>query len=205
MSRRNQLRIIGGTHRSRLVTFPEHDGLRPTGDRVRETIFNWLQMSIVGARCLDLFAGSGVLGFEALSRGAASVTLLDSDAKVVANLHKNSEQLGFDQARIERINASDWLTQSSHDGQFDIAFLDPPFADEILYETCRQLQQSGALKAGAKVYLEHELPLAEEKLPVEWEAIKKKAAGKVHFGLFLANHEAVYAGPNAGKNSGNFK
>jgi len=205
MSRRNQLRIIGGTHRSRLVTFPEHDGLRPTGDRVRETIFNWLQMSIVGARCLDLFAGSGVLGFEALSRGAASVTLLDSDAKVIANLHKNSEQLGFDQARIERINASDWLTQSSHAGQFDIAFLDPPFADEILYETCRQLQQSGALKAGAKVYLEHELPLAEEKLPVEWEAIKKKSAGKVHFGLFLANHEAVYAGPNAGKNSGKFK
>ncbi len=202
MSRRNQLRIIGGTHRRRLVTFPEHDGLRPTGDRVRETLFNWLQMSIDGAHCLDLFAGSGVLGFEALSRGAASVTLLDRDAKVIANLRKNSEQLGFDKARIERINASDWLTHASHDGKFDIAFLDPPFADEILYGTCRQIQQSGTLKAGAKVYLEHELPLVEEKLPVAWEAIKKKSAGKVHFGLFLANHETVNAESNVGKNSG---
>lgn len=198
MSRRNQLRIIGGTHRSRLVSFPEHDGLRPTGDRVRETLFNWLQTSIVGANCLDLFAGSGVLGFEALSRGAASVTLLDSDAKVIANLRENAEQLAFDQARIEHIYASNWLTQSSHKNQFDIAFLDPPFADEILYETCSQLQQSGVLSAGAKVYLEHELPLADEQLPGEWKAIKKKSAGKVHFGLFLANHEAVNAGTNLG-------
>ena len=145
-------------------------------------------MSIAGAHCLDLFAGSGVLGFEALSRGAAAATLLDSDAKVVAKLRENAQQLAFEQAKIERINASSWLTQSAHAGQFDIAFLDPPFADQILYETCRQLQQSGALKAGAKIYLEHELPLAEEKLPGEWEAIKKKSAGKVHFGLFQTSH-----------------
>lgn len=196
--RRNQLRIIGGTHRSRLVTFPEHDGLRPTGDRVRETLFNWLQMSIVGANCLDLFAGSGVLGFEALSRGAAAVTLLDSDAKVVANLRENAEQLAFQQARIEHTAASNWLTQFDHERQFDIAFLDPPFADEVLYETCRQLQQSRALKAGAIVYLEHELPLAADKLPKEWVSIKEKSAGKVHFGLFQANHQASNLSANEG-------
>ena len=187
MSRRNQLRIIGGTHRSRLVSFPDRDGLRPTADRVRETLFNWLQSTVAGARCLDLFAGSGALGFEALSRGADAVTLLDSDAGVVRHLRESAENLGFDSAVIEQIAAADWLTRSGHQGEFDIAFLDPPFAEATLYESCRELQESGVMKPGAQVYLEHESPLVEDKLPANWQAIKSRSAGKVHFGLYRAS------------------
>ena len=185
MSRRNQLRIIGGTHRSRLVPFPDRDGLRPTGDRVRETLFNWLRPEVAGARCLDLFAGSGALGFEALSRGADSVTLLDSDANVVRQLRENAENLGFDGAVIEQARAADWLARPGHQGEFDIAFLDPPFAEELLYESCRALQENGVMKPGAQVYLENESPLLEDKLPACWQAIKLKSAGNVHFGLYV--------------------
>lgn len=179
---RNRVRIIGGDWRSRVLQFPDAPGLRPTPDRVRETLFNWLQLRIVGARCLDLFAGSGALGFEALSRGAASVTALETATAVAASLRHNANLLGSDRMQLLQQDALQWLDKPALQ-QFDIVFVDPPFADNAHARCCALLQQNGWLAPGALIYLEAGSSLAALALPAAWRLTRHKQAGDVHYGL----------------------
>jgi 16S rRNA (guanine966-N2)-methyltransferase len=180
---RNRLRIIGGEWRSRVVVFADAPDLRPTPDRVRETLFNWLQPRLVGAECLDLFAGSGVLGFEALSRGAAAVTALELDPNAVAAIRDNIKTLQTDKLRLVPQNALDWLRTNAQEQRFDVVFLDPPFAENLYGECCRLLAEQRWLAPGALLYLESGAKLDELQLPEGWELVRHKRAGAVHYGL----------------------
>jgi 16S rRNA (guanine966-N2)-methyltransferase len=152
--------------------------LRPTPDRIRETLFNWLQPVIEGAICLDLYAGSGVLGFEALSRGAAGVTLVEQDKKTAEMLLHQARELGSTGHNVVCDKAENYLSTST--GQFDIVFLDPPFTGNILQKTCETLLNKGHLRSGARVYTESdsELEIAEPYI-----ILKRARAGKVHYML----------------------
>lgn len=179
----NTLRIIGGKHRGRKLQFPDSRGLRPTGDRVRETLFNWLQNDIHGSVCLDLFAGSGALGFEAVSRGAAHVTMIESAAQVVARLKQNVELLGEIQTvNIIQAKAEQWLQKNTE--QFDILFLDPPFADDRLGQVLEQLVSYGVLADNALVYVERDIRQSLPEMPAGWHLDKDKKTGQVAYSLF---------------------
>jgi 16S rRNA (guanine966-N2)-methyltransferase len=180
---RNRLRIIGGDWRSRVVVFADAPDLRPTPDRVRETLFNWLQPTLVGAKCLDLFAGSGVLGFEALSRGATTVTALELAPQAVAAIRANIATLQTDKLRLEPRNALDWLRANAQQQRFDVVFLDPPFAENLHGECCRLLAEQQWLAPRAVIYLESDASLDTIELPQGWKLIRHKRAGAVHYGL----------------------
>jgi 16S rRNA (guanine966-N2)-methyltransferase len=185
---RNQLRIIGGKWRGRKLQFPSVAGLRPTGDRIRETLFNWLAPCLPGARCLDLFAGSGALGLEALSRGAEQVVLLDSDSDVVAQLRQHCTTLQASNALVCRAEALNWLSSSTEPRQFDIVFLDPPFQAELAERAANALEQTGRLADDALIYVE----IARDqqfRAPPSWEPLKHKQAGQVSFSLFRYHRE----------------
>ena len=174
---RNQLRIIGGTWRSRRLDFPDVEGLRPTPDRVRETLFNWLMPVIHGARCLDLFTGSGALGLEALSRGAASVVLLDRDPHVISTLRKHLVTLNAQGATLHQQSALDYLQGEA--SPFDVIFLDPPFRQGLLEPVLGLLSSRGWLAPGARVYIEQESEQAMVPLPEGWELLRELKAGQV--------------------------
>ncbi|MBI5938302.1 MAG: 16S rRNA (guanine(966)-N(2))-methyltransferase RsmD [Betaproteobacteria bacterium] len=173
----NQVRIIGGTHRGRKLHFDAVLGLRPTPDRVRETLFNWLGQRLYERRCLDLFAGSGALGFEAVSRGAAEVVLVERDARACAALEKNAAVLGG------RVVRADGLTYLKGDtGMFDVIFIDPPFA-EGLWDKALALAAT-RLAAEGKIYLEHDGSLSNAALAAEgWRVLREGRAGQSHFCL----------------------
>lgn len=179
----SQVRIIGGVHRGRRLSFAELPGLRPTGDRIRETLFNWLQPYVEGARCLDLFAGSGALGLEAASRGASKVVMIDSAQAVVRQLKENTRVLGLDQVNVIRADALQWLEQDAT--PFDIVFLDPPFDADLLEPLCQRLNM-GWLADGAHIYLEDTASREMPRLPEGWVLEKRKSAGQVHYGLAYA-------------------
>jgi 16S rRNA (guanine966-N2)-methyltransferase len=180
--KRNSLRIIGGGWRGRRVHFPDSPGLRPTPDRVRETVFNWLQFSLAGARCLDLFAGSGALGVEALSRGAREVVFVDAAAPVVQSLCQELERLdGTARARVLQTTAARYLGQPGE--PFDVIFLDPPFARNALAEPVALIEAGGWIKPGGWVYLESERQSAAPRLPTAWDLVKSKSAGEVGYHL----------------------
>ena len=176
----NQLRIIAGRWRGRKLSFAPVPGLRPTSDRVRETLFNWLDPFIQGARCLDLFAGSGALGVEAASRGAAEVVMVDHDAVVVATLREQLQQLGFSGAQLVQQDVNSWLTGKAE--AFDIVFLDPPFRENRLPACIALLEDNGWLAAGTRVYIEAERAYTPE-LPDSWELYRSKHAGQVGYHL----------------------
>jgi 16S rRNA (guanine966-N2)-methyltransferase len=176
----NQVRIIAGTWRGRRLVFAPVPGLRPTPDRVRETLFNWLVPVIRDARCLDLYAGSGALGLEAASRGAAEVVLVDKDPQVVAALGRQREMLGAHQVRVVQADVLQWL--SGPPTAFDIVFLDPPFRREMLLPCIQLLERRGWLADQARVYIEAEKGLVPE-LPENWELLRSKAAGQVGYHL----------------------
>jgi len=177
----NKVRIIGGTWRSRLLHFDDAPGLRPTPARVRETLFNWLQYDVAGSRCLDLYAGSGALGFEAASRGAQEVVQVESDAKACKNLRANAATLGgknrIIESEVERFLAG-------RPEPFDLVFLDPPFAKNLALKTCLLLEQNGWLAGHALIYVETEVGLELEGLPDNWQLLKHKTAGEVAYRLF---------------------
>ncbi|HHH39567.1 MAG TPA: 16S rRNA (guanine(966)-N(2))-methyltransferase RsmD [Sedimenticola sp.] len=178
----SRVRIIGGRHRGRRLAFPDLPGLRPTPDRVRETLFNWLQPQLSGAACLDLFAGSGALGLEAASRGAGRVVMLDRSPLAVAALRRNVEQLGLDgQVTVIRADALAWLEGPAE--PFDILFLDPPFAEGLLEPGCRALEEGGWLAPGARIYLERALKGPAPGLPGDWAVLREKRAGQVCYQL----------------------
>lgn len=183
----NTLRLIAGELGGRKIRFPDARGLRPTADRTRETLFNWLTGDIQGSRCLDLFAGSGALGFEALSRGADHVTMIDASGPVVRQLQENARILNVDKrVTIHSRKATTYLSDSGlpeHDEPFDIVFLDPPFADEQLQKVVDMLFSSDCLADGAKIYVERDVRQAMPLLPENCEVKRDKKAGQVAFSL----------------------
>lgn len=181
---KNQLRIIGGRWRSRRLIFPDLPGLRPTPDRVRETLFNWLQPVIAGGRCLDLFAGSGALGFEAASRGAGEVVLVERERRVADRLRENARLLGADNVRLVQADALRYL-DSMPAQPFDVVFLDPPFGHNVLASACRLLETRGWLRDQARIYMEAEKELGMPEVPANWVLVRSKAAGQVGYHLAL--------------------
>lgn len=174
------VRIIAGAWRSRRLEFPSRLGLRPTPDRVRETLFNWLAPHLPGARCLDLFTGSGALGFEALSRGAARVVMVEQDPAAAAALRDNRTRLAADAAEVRSGDAAAYLEGPVE--PFDIVFLDPPYGSRLLPDCVARLAARGWLRPGGWVYLEAregELP----PLPEGWRLVRSKAAGQVGYHL----------------------
>lgn len=175
----NRVRIIGGQLRSRLVGFPDADDLRPTGDRVRETLFNWLEASIKGARVLDLYAGSGVLGFEAVSRGASSLVLIEKDSGTALYLKRSIEALGLETAHLYRMDAFKFLRMQSQPS-FDIVFIDPPFATQLHNQTLLALASSGCLGDEARLHIElPKLQLKALQLPSQLTLVRQKVMGEV--------------------------
>lgn len=191
-----RLRIIGGQWRGRRITFPDAPGVRPTPDRVRETVFNWLQPVIAGARCLDLFAGSGALGFEALSRGAAQVVLVDADSRVAAHLREQGAVLQAEGLEVVAAEALQYLDVPAP-ARFDIVFLDPPFGGGLLGPCCRILEAGGWLAAGARIYLEAEGSLQQLPLPDTWSLVRSKQAGQVGYHLAVRQSPLVESAADA--------
>ena len=184
------VRIISGQWKGRKLPVRDVDGLRPTTDRVKETIFNWLAPHVRGTRCLDLFAGSGGLGLEALSRYAEQVTLVEMDKGAADQLKKNLVALGSQQGTVIQADALSWLQGPVT--PFDLVFLDPPFRHELLPQVCELLEQRGWLTADALIYLEREKELGELALPRNWTLLKDKQAGQVCYQLYAreVNDEA---------------
>ncbi len=180
-----RLRIVAGKWRSRLLPVADEPGLRPTSERVRETLFNWLTPDIHGMRCLDLFAGTGALGFEALSRGAASVIFVESAPGAAKTLRVSIGTLDAGDATVVQTDALAFL-KSDVPQKFDLVFLDPPFADDLLEELCRLLAGSGCLAASARIYLEQDRQQTVPTLPEGWTFIREKTAGNVRYSLVSA-------------------
>jgi 16S rRNA (guanine966-N2)-methyltransferase len=185
-TQRNSLRIIGGQWRGRKLQFPDVPGLRPTADRVRETLFNWLQGWVLEEDCLDLFAGSGACGLEALSRGARSAVFVDASRDASASIQSHLALLGAEQASVVTASAEQWLSSAatSASTKFGLVFLDPPFAAGALAGIVQQLEASGILKPRAQIYLESGQDLAELPLPANWTMRKNLRAGAVYYGLY---------------------
>lgn len=179
----NSVRIIGGRYRRRVLHFPDSEGLRPTPDRVRETLFNWLGQEIDGQHCLDLFAGSGALGFEAASRGAARVVMIEQAPKVLAALQENAKMLqNPPEVEIVRRDALQYL--ASTNAKFDLIFIDPPFRKGWIARLAPLLP--GILNDEAAIYVE-----AEQKIESlgDWRPVRHGKAGEVHYQLM--RREAV--------------
>lgn len=203
---RQSLRIIGGVWRGRRISFPELPGLRPTGDRIRETLFNWLQPWVLGEDCLDLFAGSGACGFEALSRGASSAVFVEAAREAADAIEENLQVLatapGYQgRGRVARMRAEQWLLSQAGESRFGLVFVDPPFVEgdqTLLLECCHLLESRGMLKPHARIYLESGAPFvvsatdtsgapttaAPNALPANWRPLRQQRAGAVYFGLF---------------------
>ena len=186
-SQTGRLRIVAGNWRSRLLDVADVPGLRPTSQRIRETLFNWLATRLPGARCLDLFAGTGALGLEALSRGAREVVFIERAALAVATLEKHTAALDAVGATVLQMDAEVYLSRD-HGAGFDIVFLDPPFGDDRLEELCRLLEQQHVLAPDALVYLEQDKSKSEAELPQGWRTLKNKTAGNVRYMLVQATH-----------------
>lgn len=177
------LRIIGGQWRGRKLGFAEVEGLRPTGDRIRETLFNWLQPQLPGANCLDLFSGSGALGFEALSRGAASATLVEKHPAAAQAIQHNLELLaGQHQGQLQHTDALDYIAQEAT-APFDVVFLDPPFGADLWPAAISALEQNGWLADDAAIYIETPKNYALS-VPGNWQLHRHKHAGDVSYSLY---------------------
>lgn len=174
------IRIIGGQFRGKKIQFPEVEGLRPTPDRVRETLFNWLMKDIKDARCLDAFAGSGAIGLEAFSRGASRVVFIEQSPLAHASLHKIINQFNNPVLKLIKADTLDYLKKCTE--QFDIIFLDPPFAKDFIPQCLDTIAQNQLLAKGGLVYIES--PSSIEPNEHQWQPIKMKQAGQVIFGLF---------------------
>jgi 16S rRNA (guanine966-N2)-methyltransferase len=177
------VRIIGGLWRGRRLPVPDIEGLRPSGDRCRETLFNWLQPSLRNAKCVDLFAGTGVLGFEAVSRGATHAVLVEKSRAAAGMLRQSVGMLATAQVSVVEDDALCWLLQQAP-ASMDIVFVDPPFALNVAEKVIATLVQSQALRPGGLVYLES---AAAGPVPAPgqgWELLKEKQLGEVRMQLF---------------------
>jgi 16S rRNA (guanine966-N2)-methyltransferase len=174
---RNRVRIIAGKWRSRLLKFPPTAQLRPTPDRVRETLFNWLGQRLDGLACLDLFAGSGALGFEALSRGAARAVMVEADRAAAQALRENVEVLRAEGAQVVQRDAMAYLGEAGE--KFDVAFIDAPYASDLALRAMQKLP--ARLNPGARVYVETSQPLD---LGAPWTPLREDRAGAVRYALY---------------------
>ncbi|HDP90396.1 MAG TPA: 16S rRNA (guanine(966)-N(2))-methyltransferase RsmD [Thioalkalivibrio sp.] len=188
------MRIIGGQWRGRRLPVPHAPGLRPTPDRVRETLFNWLQGVTEGARALDLFAGSGALGFEAASRGARSVVMVEADARIATHLREQAATLDASRLRVEARSVRAFLAGAPQ--PVDLVFLDPPYGQGLVAETLALLAR-GWLAPGAHLYIEAEAELGEPVLPDGWTLLKTRRAGQVGYHLARAP-DASGVSPDSG-------
>lgn len=177
------VRIIGGKWRSRNLRFISVDGLRPTGSRIRETLFNWLTPTIEGARCLDLFAGSGALCFEALSRGAESCIAIEANSQAVSELRHNQTQLTADNLNIVSGDCHKFLERGNTAKPYNIIFLDPPFDMKFHKQISKLLISGNWLASRAQIYCEFPATEAQD-LPLSWRLVKDKVAGNVRYCLF---------------------
>ncbi|WP_040891243.1 16S rRNA (guanine(966)-N(2))-methyltransferase RsmD [Vibrio ezurae] len=177
------IRIISGLWRGRKLPVHDAEGLRPTTDRVKETLFNWIASDIPNARCLDLFAGSGGLGFEAASRQAKEVTLIELNVQAFQQLQQNMQSVKATNITLLNQNSLNFLKQ---EGQpYDIVFIDPPFRQGLLLEAIEQLENNGWLSEQALIYIETEKELEMPALPDNWTMHREKVAGQVRFQLFI--------------------
>jgi len=172
----NKVRIIGGELRSRMISLPDAEGLRPTPDRVRETLFNWLGQTLYGRTCLDLFAGSGALGFEAASRGAERVVMVERNPAVLRALQDNVKKLGCANVFIQGQDGLEFVSRDAQ--QYDVIFLDPPFQSDYLPRLLEILPQR--LNKNGVVYVESGAAIT---VPPPWQVIKSGKAGQVHYQL----------------------
>ena len=178
-----QVRIIGGAQRGLRLHFVDHGGdLRPSSDRLRETLFNWLQFELPGLNVLDLFAGSGVLGAEALSRGAVSATLIETKRERAADLSRQLQPLFGDRATVESRDALAWLQQPA--SPFDLVFVDPPYDLGLAEPACAALEKQGWLSQDAWIYVESRRQGKVPTVPSNWTLHREKAAGEIHARLF---------------------
>lgn len=180
--RSGKVRIIGGLWRGRIIHFPPELHVRPTPDRVRETLFNWLANNLRNTWCLDLFAGTGALGFEALSRGASRLTCIDHSFEVIKHLKKTAQILK--RPDIEIINADIPYAGFKFRTPFDIVFIDPPFYRNLVDSTIKWLEEEKILNPGAIIYIEHETGLKLNSIPTNWHLLKNEIAGQVNYQLF---------------------
>lgn len=174
------VRIIGGRFRGKKLAVADVPGLRPTSDRIRETVFNWLMHDIRGARCLDLFAGSGALGFEACSRGASQVVLIEQSTPAFSKLSQAAAQLNTENLHLIQSDALSWLQQCRQ--RFDIVFIDPPFASTLAEQALKLIDEYQILVPGGLLYRESN-QIQTASTP-HWQMIKAKKAGQVHYGLW---------------------
>lgn len=180
----SSIRVISGKFRSRKIVFPSDLSIRPTGARIRESLFNWLQADIVGANCLDLFAGSGALGIESLSRGAKGVTFVEADPKAALALTGNLEDLGGPNAVVHPINAISWLGEYKSTEQFDIVYLDPSFEQNILSKCYILLEEANILKDSCIIYIESGKAVEKTNVPANWLLQRSEKVGAVYFYLY---------------------
>lgn len=180
-----RVRIIGGNWKGRLLPVAQKPGLRPTPNRIRETLFNWLQAYIEGSECLDLFAGSGALGFEAASRGASHVTLVEKDVVIIKLLTQQVEEL---RAKNIDVRQADGLSYPQNTGKsFDIIFLDPPFNQVNLQDLLATIAGLKIVKPSAKIYVESPLNQLPEVLPKQWSWWRRAKASQVEYGLIATD------------------
>jgi len=180
-SNKGSIRIISGTHRGRKLPVLMAEGLRPTTDRVKETVFNWLMPYIQDSICLDCFAGSGGLGFEALSRGASQVDFIELNKAAAQQLKENQQLLKADNISIINTDAVSYLKNNTQ--KFDVVFLDPPFRKGFIEQTA-QLLNDKSLADNALIYIEMESEQNHQQLPLNWRLLKEKIAGQVIYRLY---------------------
>jgi 16S rRNA (guanine966-N2)-methyltransferase len=182
---KQQVRIIGGQWRGRKLNFTPAEGLRPTGDRVRETLFNWLAASVHGARCADLFAGSGALGLEALSRGAEQCDFVDNSNSTLSQIRNHLKALDtLGKSRCHLASAQKFLQEAT--GSYDIVFIDPPFSQQLVEPVCEVMAQRQLLVNDALIYIEMGAAELAPKVPSNWELHREKVSGEVAYRLFRA-------------------
>ncbi|AWK80709.1 TPA: 16S rRNA (guanine(966)-N(2))-methyltransferase RsmD [Photobacterium damselae] len=181
------VRIISGQWRGRKLPVHDVEGLRPTTDRVKETLFNWLAQDIYQAKCLDLFAGSGSLSFEALSRGAESLTMIELDQKAAAQLKQNLTAIGATNATLHNTNSVNFLNQAGT--PHDLVFIDPPFRKDLIQQVITALEANHWLSPNALIYIEAEKELGSIDVPPSWHLYREKTAGQVCYRLFIREEE----------------
>ena len=182
-----EVRVIAGLWRGRKLPVLNAEGLRPTTDRVKETLFNWLMMDVAGSRCLDCFAGSGSLGIEALSRQAQAVVFLEKFANAAAQLKKNLSALKAENGTVFHTDTLQFLAQKNSDAPFEIVFVDPPFHQGFVPQVLNALVQNGWLAENALIYVETEKTHSPLNLPESWQILKEKTAGQVTSRLIRAS------------------
>ena len=179
----HQLRIIGGQWRSRKLSFTAIEGLRPTQDRVRETLFNWLMYDVESVNCLDVFAGSGALGLEALSRGAKHVQFIEKSQNAAKQINQHLITLGCSRGKVTNADALQFLSTPANI-KFDVIFLDPPFNQDLLIPCCELLIQQGYCQTDTFIYVEAEPDVDLSKLPKQWHVVKDKSQSSKHVVLY---------------------